>query len=549
MELRHCACSETFRNEHQIIVSTNPDDHGRIATCAMIVKVHDPHPPTFVTCPSKIQDFDDEVISWVKPTVTDNVKVYKNELRSAYKNNTLFPNGNHMVTYVASDYEGNIAVCNFRVEIWKRAVCSGGCLNNGSCVADGFNVKCICPFGYHGDRCQNKTKIEKCRRIPNWFSTRCADRCSENRPCKEGETCCELNGEKICVIQRKYSHQQCTYRDRANQLKSVKVGDTYFNFYDNLCRCRPRADDRHVGINGKRDCTVMHCNLQNSNCKTSRADDGIQNINNEPSIVNCPLPGDHLPVYVDRYENTGVLYFDFDARDFRGLRLRYRIQEHVFSAQNTSRPDIYHNKVTSYPDINNNTAECCFTVEVIDEHPPRFLSCPADISAFTGETISWIKPKAVDNVGIRRFIEPFVTNGTLIGPGVHVFTYTAEDWSGNSAHCTFSVKVTDWSGAIVGILAIVMLILAGIVVRSCRLRAQNDRRLSTQMRNARSNREDNKRRVSVYSITNEPPPYDIAARDKLPEYTPRDDPPVYMEADGPVNELHGCDNPTYEQFG
>uniref|UniRef100_A0A194ALV6 HYR domain-containing protein n=1 Tax=Pinctada fucata TaxID=50426 RepID=A0A194ALV6_PINFU len=120
MELRHCACSETFRNEHQIAVSTYPDDHGRIATCAMIVRVHDPHPPTFVTCPSKIQDFEDEVINWVKPTVTDNVKVYMNELRSAYRNNTRFPDGNHMVTYIASDHEGNIAVCSFRVEIWKR---------------------------------------------------------------------------------------------------------------------------------------------------------------------------------------------------------------------------------------------------------------------------------------------------------------------------------------------------------------------------------------------------------------------------------------------
>ena len=59
----------------------------------------------------------------------------------------------------------------------------------------------------------------------------------------------------------------------------------------------------------------------------------------------------------------------------------------------------------------------------------------------------------------------------------------------------------------------------------------------------------NSNRISIYSIyNNEPPPYDIAAKDKLPEYTARDDPPMYEEVEKTqvTKDVDGCDNPTYD---
>ena len=82
---------------------------------------------------------------------------------------------------------------------------------------------------------------------------------------------------------------------------------------------------------------------------------------------------------------------------------------------------------------------------ISDDTPPKFLSCPADITAFTGEIISWVKPEAFDNVGVRRLIEPYTVNGTIVGTGIHVFTYTAIDWSGNTAQCSFSVEIKSRS--------------------------------------------------------------------------------------------------------
>lgn len=65
-------------------------------------------------------------------------------------------------------------------------------------------------------------------------------------------------------------------------------------------------------------------------------------------------------------------------------------------------------------DAAGNVAECNFTVTITDPYPPTIKHCPASrvielkpediVHHFSGQThvsVSWVQPKAIDNVGVQ----------------------------------------------------------------------------------------------------------------------------------------------------
>ncbi|XP_063405011.1 cysteine-rich motor neuron 1 protein-like isoform X11 [Mytilus trossulus] len=113
-----CSCG---KNIHIITAQSHPpDQYGRFASCHITVHVVDNHPPMYSTCPSEISAFEDEVISWDKPEASDNVGIKKESFISDYENNSKFPEGSHLLMYVAVDHEGNVAACRFLVAVYKR---------------------------------------------------------------------------------------------------------------------------------------------------------------------------------------------------------------------------------------------------------------------------------------------------------------------------------------------------------------------------------------------------------------------------------------------
>ncbi|XP_038066830.1 hyalin-like [Patiria miniata] len=85
---------------------------------------------------------------------------------------------------------------------------------------------------------------------------------------------------------------------------------------------------------------------------------------------------------------------------------------------------------------------CEFYVRVLDSIPP-IITCPADLNVTAkglNGTAVWTEPAGTDNSGV-------VTTNTYSPPlvlsiGSHLFTYTAEDSSGNAASCIFNITVT-----------------------------------------------------------------------------------------------------------
>ncbi|XP_071134324.1 cysteine-rich motor neuron 1 protein-like isoform X36 [Mytilus edulis] len=113
-----CSCG---KNIHIITAQSHPpDQYGRFASCHITVHVVDNHPPMYSTCPSEISAFEDEIISWDKPEASDNVGIKKENFISDYENNSKFPEGSHLLMYVAVDHEGNVAACRFLVAVYKR---------------------------------------------------------------------------------------------------------------------------------------------------------------------------------------------------------------------------------------------------------------------------------------------------------------------------------------------------------------------------------------------------------------------------------------------
>lgn len=97
-----------------------------------------------------------------------------------------------------------------------------------------------------------------------------------------------------------------------------------------------------------------------------------------------------------------------------------------------------------------------------------------------------------------------------------------------------------------GILAIALLVLIVVVFRVCRRARIFERRTMRCFRSASPSAQ------RIDDCLHEPPPYEVAAKDKLPDYKPRDDPPVYDDIckdDAQTETIGGCSNPIYTVSG
>ena len=97
-------------------------------------------------------------------------------------------------------------------------------------------------------------------------------------------------------------------------------------------------------------------------------------------------------------------------------------------------------------DAGGNTALCTFTVNVLDQEPPRFEGCLNDLVARTraGEdtvAVNWSAPVAVDSADGEPRVTSSHAPGDLFAVGATRVTYTAVDASGNTARCLFTVHV------------------------------------------------------------------------------------------------------------
>jgi hypothetical protein len=102
--------------------------------------------------------------------------------------------------------------------------------------------------------------------------------------------------------------------------------------------------------------------------------------------------------------------------------------------------------VCSASDSSGSTNTCTFTVTVLDKEAPLFVGCPVNQTNYalhgaSTATAVWTSPSAMDNCDGTVPVVCAPPSGSVFPEGVTTVTCVANDSSGNTNSCTFTVSV------------------------------------------------------------------------------------------------------------
>lgn len=105
-------------------------------------------------------------------------------------------------------------------------------------------------------------------------------------------------------------------------------------------------------------------------------------------------------------------------------------------------------EVYEVTDASGNTAQCSFTITVIDTIAPQ-ITCPSDINlnndpGICGAEVTYTTPTGSDNCPSHTVtMTEGLASGEIFPVGTTTVTYVVEDASGNTATCSFEVTIID----------------------------------------------------------------------------------------------------------
>jgi gliding motility-associated-like protein len=128
------------------VTYTATDAAGNKATCSFIVTVQDTSPPVFSGCPANITIAATgnckAVVTWTAPVATDNCGVATKT--NSHTPGSAFTVGTTLVTYTATDLNGNTAKCEFNVTVtYTQTIRVADCPGNIEVVADKDNTAIV----------------------------------------------------------------------------------------------------------------------------------------------------------------------------------------------------------------------------------------------------------------------------------------------------------------------------------------------------------------------------------------------------------------------
>ncbi|XP_052088699.1 kielin/chordin-like protein isoform X17 [Mytilus californianus] len=293
--------------------------------------------------------------------------------------------------------------------------------------------------------------------------------------------------------------------------------------------------------------------------------------NTGPSFKHCPSNTLIINTHREKFINIRRSV-NLTVVDNSGTRYTIRYSKEIIEAIPCSCGKNIHiiTAQSDPPDQYGRFASCHITVHVVDNHPPIYSSCPADIAAFEDEIISWDKPKATDNIGIKseKIISDY-ENDSKFPEGTHVVMYVSVDHEGNVGVCRFLVAIYKRGSSdptmpselkkenrdnskmnitlsVIGLLVGVVLLIA-VVLWALYCRRMKKRR-NEQTTGSESNAYNNEIYATTPTPKTPPPSYGKAGGMKLPpEYITGDDkPPMYEELDVKVFSKKGIHNPVYD---
>lgn len=432
------------------VTYTATDAGGNTAECSFDVTVVDNKGPQFVNLPEEVSVSADEnceaIASWDEILAEDNCS-NNIIINSNFNSGDVFPEGETIVEYSATDEADNETISTFRVIVEDNTV--PGITN--------------CPLNNSVNANSN------CEAAVNWNVPTFTDNCDENLQI----TSTHDPGDIFPLGETEVIY---TATDRAGN--------------EAICSFI-------ISVEDSTDPTII---LQPNNFSVSAEDDACEaivkwdaiaaedNCSNSIEITTDVNSGDSFPLgettvnitATDESENFATSFFIVTVEDDKGPvtigcpnDITVATENNCESLASWTVPEFLdncdtelditstHNPRDVFPlgtttvtytatDNAGNQSTCSFDIIVADDKAPEFTNCIADIRLDATDACQgiaeWSEPEAIDNCDDNVTLTSDFTSGDSFPLGTTLVTYTAKDEAGNTNTCSFNVIVEDSNG-------------------------------------------------------------------------------------------------------
>jgi large repetitive protein len=434
------------------------DASGNTATCSFTVTVNDNESPTIV-CPANItvstgpgSTSCSQTATWTAPTATDNCGTVT--ITSTHNSGSVFPVGTTTVTYTVRDASNNQSTCSFTVTVTDNtppvAVCQNATVILGPSGVRNFNVESqVVQF--------NPTGLS-----PN------------NVPLLPVGVMPGVTASSLSQIGAPFITQNNGVWPVGNNLSTPALNpNNYLTFTVNLPT--PTTLNRLVYTklsyfgNGPRWATIRtSVNGFSSDLSTvSVSPSGQQTLNFNLSALAPVMGSITFRIYfygatsdgdwadlvstarsggtgLVLYSNTNTLISLINGGSYDNCGpVSLSASQSIFTCANVG-PN---NVVITVKDQFGNTSSCTAVVNVVDNIAPT-ISCPAPIVrnneiGVCGATVTYTVTSSDNCSGQVVTQTAGLPSGSVFPVGVTTNTFVVTDLSGNTATCSFTVKVND----------------------------------------------------------------------------------------------------------
>lgn len=447
----------TFPVGTTLITFVAADASGNTATCSFSITVNDVQAPTFTSCPVNITvnaspGSCDAVVSWVSPIATDNCSGITLNQTAGLSSGSSFPIGTTNISYSAVDASGNTSICSFTVTVTDNqfpvfSSCPASIsVNNtpGSCFA---NVSWVAPVAT--DNCMGLV-VTQTAGLPSGsaFPIGITTNTFTATDASGNVTTCSFT---VTVI------------DNQAPVFASCPSDIVLNNNVGLCSAiaswvLPTATDNCSGLvvnqttglpNGSAfpiGITTVTYVATDASGNTAACSFTVTVTDNQaPVFVSCPLN-----IITNTSPGVCSAVVSWAAPSATDNCPGVTVVQTLGPASGSTFPTGVTNISYTATDANGNSTVCAFSVTVLDNQAPEFLSCPTNINLNTTPgsceaVATWSPPVANDNCsGLVSIVQTSgLPSGSAFPLGVTPVIFTATDAVGNVSTCTFNVTVSD----------------------------------------------------------------------------------------------------------
>jgi len=444
------------------VVWTANDASGNTATCEITVTVTDTEPPT-VVCPSDITQASDPGACQASVVVPDptsagncGISNLTNDFNNTSNASGVYTGGLTMVTFTASDDNGNSASCSFTVTISDNnppvATCPGIVLENTD--AGGCDAQVTVPGPTATDDCattmatndfNNSSDASDLYPVGNTVVTwTISDATGNTASCSTNVNVVDNEAPTIvCPASVSSTTGTGVCKNLALPIATPSTGDncSIASVINSRNGTSDASGSYSVGV------TTIVWTVTDQSGNTATCDMTATVVDQEaPSIIcpsdltqSAPIGACDAPVAVPipiRSDACGIANI---VNDYTGTS----------DASGTYLVGVT-NVLWTVTDVNGNTASCDMNISVTGD-PSQQLSCPPDVtqSADPGScnALVTVAPFSIgDSCGIIGLTNDFNNSSDATGlysVGTTVVTWTVIDQGGGVTNCAMNVTVTD----------------------------------------------------------------------------------------------------------